>query len=619
MSKNVPLNNKVLEIDLSSGTINEFQIDEEDRKNYLGGHGLGLKLYSDRVKPGVDPLGEDNVLVINTGVYMNTNVPCSARFSAVCKSPLTNITLSSSCGGPFGMALSTAGYEGLIIRGKAKEHSIITISDKVEIKSAQELWGNDTKQTQENLNLPKGAGALVIGPAGENLVKFANAVSGHRFLGRGGIGAVLGSKNIKAIVAHGKKVKFEAADSKVFKKQKQRGLKYINRNEVTSEQYRKFGTNSHVNKCNDSGILPVRNFSDGTHPEAHKVSGELYAEKFTKKYATCKPCSILCGHEGEFNGEMMQIPEYETTGLFGPNLEIFDPIAIAKWNDICGKLGIDTISTGSVLGWTMEATEKGLLNSTLKFGSTDNIEQTLQDIAYRKGLGNDLAEGTKKLADKYGGKEFAMHVKAMEMAAYDPRGAWGQGLAYAVANRGGCHLSAPVFSLEGTLNLIKPYTTYSKAVYTDFFENMFAAINSMHGCTFTSYAYMLEPFIVKYTPKFLLKLVMQYTPNIALALMDISVYNKMFYSITGINISQKEMLKAGKRIHVLMRHLNTLEGINKSDDILPERFLKEGRLSDTKNRVVPLKKMLKSYYRKKGYDENGIPKKSQLKKLGLHV
>ena len=612
-------NNAVLEIDLSSGEIKKFPVSAADRKKYLGGHGLGLKFYSERIKPGMDPLSEENVLVINTGLYMNSNVPCSGRFSAVTKSPLTHITLSSSCGGPFGKALRTAGYECLIVKGKCKEPSILTINDSVEIKDGKKLWGTDTKEVQELLELQKDAGALVIGPAGENLVKYANAVSGHRFLGRGGIGAVLGSKNIKAIVAQGKKLKHEAADPVLFEKQKKRGRKYINRNLITSEEYRKYGTNSHVNKCNEHGILPVRNFSDGSHPDAHKVSGELYAKKFTKKYSTCKSCAILCGHMGEFNGRMMQIPEYESTALLGPNLDIFDPEVIAKWNDSCGLLGLDTISTGSVLGWTMEATKKGLIDSELEFGKEDHIEQTIRDIAYRKGLGNDLAEGTRTLSEKYGGKDFAIQVKGMELAAYDPRGAWGQGLSYAVANRGGCHLSAPVFSIEGTLDLIKPNTTYAKAVYTDYFENMFAAINSMHGCSFTSYAYMLEPFVVKYTPRPLLKLVMSYTPHIALALMDISVYNLTFQSISGVKLSQKEMLKAGKRIHVLNRQLNTLEGIGKSDDTLPSRFLNEGRLSDSKNRTVPLDKMLKQYYRIKGYDKNGLPKKALLKKLKLKL
>lgn len=618
MAENVKgTNNKILEINLTTGKSEVLRISEIDRKMYLGGKGLGLKLLSERLKPGTDPLSPENVLIINTGVYLSSGVPCSARFNAVTKSPLTEIIVSSSCGGPFGMALKTAGYDGLIVLGKAEKPSVIEIKEEAEIKGADQLMGLDTHETQEALKLPKGSGALVIGPAGENKVLYACAVSGHRFLGRGGIGAVMGSKNVKAIVAHGKKIKIEPVNKPSLDEAKKTGTKYINRNEVTSVNYRQFGTNSHVLKCNKSGILPVKNFSSGSHPEAKKVSGEHYAERFTKKYSTCKPCTILCGHAGEFDGKMMQIPEYESTGLLGPNLGIFDAELVAKWNDVCGKIGVDTISAGGVLGWAMEATEKGLIDSDLEFGKGDNIEQTLHTIAHRKGLGDELANGTRKLSQKYGGKAFALQVKGLELAAYDPRGAWGQGLSYAVANRGACHLSAPVFSMEGLLHFLKPNTTYGKTIYTDYFENMYAAVNSMHACQFTSFAYMLEPFVVKYTPKFLLKQTMQYLPRIALMLMDISVYSKSFEAITGIKLSQKQMLETGKRIHLLERHLNTLEGIDHAADTLPERLLKEGRKDDKKQAVVPLHKMIAAYYKLKGYDKNGIPKKSVLKKYGI--
>ena len=612
-------NNRILEINLSTGKSDVFSVSEKDRKLYLGGKGLGLKLLSERLKPGTAPLSEDNVIVINTGVYMSSNVPCSARFNAVTKSPLTGIIVSSSCGGPFGMALKKAGYDGLILKGKASTPSKIIINDKVEILSADDLWGKDTEETQEALGLDRLSGALVIGPAGENMVLYANACSGHRFLGRGGIGAVLGSKKIKAIVAVGKKMKLKGVKDAKLQKVKKTGTKFINNNKVTSIEYRGYGTNSHVNQCNKTRILPVRNFKDGSHPEAHKVSGELYAEKYTKRHKTCKPCTILCGHEGEFEGKKMAIPEYESTGLLGPNLEVFDPVAIAKWNDQCGKLGLDTITTGSVLGWAMEAAEKGLIESDLKFGSINEVEQIINDIAYRKGLGNDLAEGTKKLSEKFGGKEFAIHVKGLEIAAYDPRGAWGQGLSYAVANRGGCHLSATLFAMEALLGFINPYTTMSKVRYVDYFEDLYAAVNSMHGCQFTAYAYMLEPFVVKHTPKFLLSLTMQYLPRVALLLLDVSTYNKAFEAITGISLSQKEMLKAGKRIHLLERYLNTLEGVDSKMDTLPARFLEEGRLSDQKERKVPLQKMLKKYYKRKGYDKNGIPKKEVMQKLGIDI
>lgn len=612
-------NNRILEVDLSTGESKVISISDNDRKLYLGGKGLGLKLLAERLKPRIDPLGEENVLVIMTGVYMSTGVPCSARFTAVTKSPLTQIILTSSCGGPFGMALKTAGYDGLILTGKASNPSLLTIDEKVELLDAANLWGMDTEQTQLELKSKGFGDALVIGPAGENQVLFANAVTGHRFLGRGGVGAVMGSKNLKAIAVNGKKIKIIAKHPEKLQELKKLGTAYINRNSITGTAYRNFGTNSHVLKCNASKILPVRNFSSGSHSDAKNISGELYAEKFTKRHHTCKPCSILCGHEGEFNGKRMAIPEYESTGLLGSNLSVFDPVAVAEWNHLCGLLGLDSITMGSVLGWTMEATEKGLVASDLSFGKADNIAQTITDTAYRRGLGNELANGTRSLSQKFGGTEFAAHVKGLELAAYDPRGAWGQGLAYATANRGGCHLSAPVFTLEGIMHYLLPHTSYAKVTFTDYFENMFAAVNSMHGCQFTSFAYMLEPYVAKTTPKFLLSLTMQIMPKVALALMDISMYSKSYQAITGIKLSQAEMLKAGKRIHILERIMNTREGISAKDDILPARFLNEGRLDDPKKHVVPLGKMLKKYYKVKGFDANGIPKESTIKQMQIAV
>ena len=609
--------NLVLEVDLSSGKSQVITISENDRKMYLGGKGLGLKLLEERLRPGTDPLSEENILIIMTGVYMNSGVPCSARFAAVTKSPLTGIILSSSCGGPFGRALKTEGYDGIIIKGKAAKPTLLKIGETIDLTDASAYWGMDTEQTQKELR-DKGFGdALVIGPAGENKVLFANAVSGHRFLGRGGIGAIMGSKNLKAITAIGKKIKTKAKEPEILQRLKTLGTKYINQNYVTGTAYRNFGTNAHIMLCNDSKILPVRNFSSGSHPDAKNISGELYAEKYTRSHHTCKPCTILCGHQGEFRGKRMAIPEYESTGLLGSNLSVFDPVAIAEWSNLCGLLGLDTITMGGVLGWTMEATEKGLIKSDLSFGRSENIAQIISDTAYRRGLGNELADGTRILSQKYGGTDFAAQVKGMEMAAYDPRGSWGQGLAYSTANRGGCHLSAPMFSLEGTLHFLLPHTTMAKVTFTDYFENMFAAINSMHGCQFTSFAYMLEPFIVKTTPRFILRIVMQILPGVALSLMDLTMYSKSYEAITGIKLTQVQMLESGRRIHVLERLMNTREGISSKDDVLPARFLREPRLDDPEKHLVPLDEMLRKYYKVKGYDANGIPEKRTLNKLQI--
>ena len=621
MREIIGTSNRVLEINLTTGAVREFKVSERERKMYLGGKGLGLKLLYERLKPGIDPLGEENILAFMMGVFMGTDAPCSGRFAAVTKSPLTGIMASSSCGGPFGMAYKTAGYDGLLIAGKADKPVYLVIdADGVKFDNASHLWGKDTQETQELLNLSRNDGAMVIGPAGENKVLYANIASGGRFLGRGGMGAVMGSKRLKAIVAHGNEYKILPKAQTAFDKITKKATRYINNNFFTADQYRKYGTASNFKFCNKGGILPVLNFKVGKHERANEVSGEAMQAKYNTRPSACLPCTILCGHKGTYrNGSTHRIPEYETTALLGPNLGIFDTDLITEWNDLCGSLGMDTISTGTTLSYVMEAGEKGIIKTNLQFGVPDGISECLRQIAYRRGQGNELANGVRWLAEKYGGQDYANHVKGLEMPGYDPRGSWGQGLSYAVANRGGCHLSAATFVLEILLGFLNPYSTRAKPQFVRFLENLYSAINSLQICLFTTYANVLEPPIVKFTPKPLLYFTMQNLPKLAIMFIDLSVLNKTFEAITGIKLSQKDMLKAGERIHILERYMNTREGISRKDDTLPARFLTEGRECDPLQRTVPLEKMLPEYYKLRGYNNNGIPNPETLQKLGIPI
>jgi len=310
MGEVIGTNNRILEIDLSSRKFSVSEVHPKDRDMYLGGKGMGLKLLYDRMEAGTDPLGPDNMIAFCMGVLMGTGAPCSGRFEAVTKSPLTGIMVSASCGGPFGMAFKTAGWDAMVIKGKASSPVYLVIDSKgVQFKPATGVWGKDTEAAEKAL-LKDGTGAVVIGPAGENLVRFANIRSGHRFLGRGGMGAVLGSKNLKGIVAKGGEFKIVPANKKKFQKSNKRFFKYINANAITAGSYRNFGTNANVNLSNAAGILPVHNFSGGSHGEAHKISGEVMANRFNTKYDTCKPCAIMCGHKGTVNGKDRHIPEY---------------------------------------------------------------------------------------------------------------------------------------------------------------------------------------------------------------------------------------------------------------------------------------------------------------------
>lgn len=609
--------NRILEVDLTRGTVDVFTVPEDDLRLYLGGKGLGLKLLYDRMEPGADPLGPDNMMAVMPGVMMGTDAPCSGKFAAAAKSPLTGIFTSSSCGGPFGLALKTSGWDGILIKGKAASPVLLAIdSTGVRIQPAGHLWGLDTARTQEELK-PLGAGALVIGPAGENLVPYACAVSGHRVLGRGGLGAVLGSKNVKALAARGGEIKVAPIAGAALAAARKKALAYIKRNPMSGDLYRNYGTPSYVRFNKKFELLPVHNFRGRDLPGVDAISGERIAERHTTGFAACRSCAILCGHKGKFGGEEMPVPEYETVGMLGANLGIPDPVRIAGWNLACTRLGLDTISTGGTLAWAMEATEKGLFSSPLRFGRPEGIDEALADIAARRGQGADLALGSRRLAEKYGGIEFAIQVKGLEMAAYDPRGAWGQGLSYAVANRGACHLSSSVFSVETFLEMAWSRSRFGKAALVVFFENLFAAVNSMHLCVFTAFPFGLEPALVRRTPRFLLRLALTLIAPLATRLMDISLWPEHYRAVLGRRLGMAAFLRAGARVHILERHMNVREGISRKDDTLPARFLTEGRATDAKRSTVPLAKMLKRYYKLRGFDREGRPTARLLARYGI--
>ena len=619
MKEIIGTGNRILDVDLTRNKVDVYEVKPRERRLYLGGKGLGLKLLFDRLQAGADPLGEENILAFMPGVLMGTGAPCSGRFAAVTKSPLTGIMTASSCGGPFGMALKTAGWDGLLVRGKANKPTYLLItSEGVEFRDAGELWGLDTVETQSKLD-ERRAGMLTIGPAGENLVRFANIATGDRFLGRGGMGAVMGSKNLKAIVALGGTHKITPMNQAAFDRLKKKATAYINRNPVTGGLYRNFGTPANVVMNVKGNILPVKNFSDGTHVQAFQISGEETKRNHETSHHTCKPCTILCGKKGKFGGEELPAPEYETVSLLGSNLGIFDIEKIAEWNRICGNMGIDTMSTGGTLAWVMEATERGLIQSDLKFGSPDGVSQALLDTAHRKGFGAEMAQGSKALSEKYGGTSFAMHVKGLEIAGYDPRGSFGHGLAYAVANRGGCHLSAFLVAQEVFLHLLRPHAVRSKADYVRFLESLNNCVNSLQTCLFTLFPYLLEPPLTKYTPPSALGLLMQELPQVAISLIDYTLYRDFWSAATGIKMSRREYLEAGDRITVLERYMNTREGIWRLHDTLPDRLLREGRQSDPKAHTVPIEKLRSKYYKKRGYDHNGIPTPKTLKGLGIQT
>ncbi len=610
-----------LEIDLSSRSWKIFQPGEDDLRDYLGGKGLGMKLIYDRLGSTlatVDPLGSENILAFMMGTFLGTGAPCSARFAGITKSPLTGIMVSASCGGPFGMACKTAGWDGLLVSGKADIPLVIRLDETgVRFEEAGDLWGKETGAAQDGLVDNPRQGALVIGPAGENGVLYSVIRSGNRYLGRGGMGTVMGAKNLKAIVATGMSHRIVPADPAAFARGNKKARALVMQNSFV-KSYRAYGTNFGVNPGVDSGYAPVRNFRDRTDERCRALSGQAMAERYDTSHSACAPCTVLCGHKGTYpDGKTRHIPEYETIGLWGGNIMNFDPDIVGVWNDRMNELGIDTISCGATVSWAMEAAEKGLRPSALAFGKNDNIEATLGDIAHLRGEGADLAIGSKRLAEKFGGLEFAAQVKGLEMAAYDPRAGWGQGLNYAVANRGGCHLNAYPIALEAIFHFIPQYSKLSKASWVAFMEDLYSAINSTQTCQFTAFGYLLEPLVAKYTPKPLLKMAMTFLPSVAQSVLDWSALSTLVSSITGRKISMRGYLKSGRRTHVLERYMNITCGVSAADDTLPRRFLDEAETKHEVLSVVPIEALVKAYYRKKGYDAEGVPTPRLLAKLGI--
>ncbi len=621
---------KILDIDLSTGKTSEYPISDKDRELFLGGRFISTKILWDELEAGTDPLSPDNILIVMTSPLTGTGAPSSSRYDISAKSPLTGGIGHSNSGGNFGIHLKKAGWDGVIIRGKAEKPVYIEIKeDQIEIKDAVELWGVDTQAAQEVLGT---GGKMVIGPAGENLVKFATVVSQERVHGRTGMGAVMGSKNLKGIVASGnKKIKLDKPEK--YKKSLKGWFKMLQNHPATGDIAPKYGTSVFLKSLSNKNALPTKNFTRGSFEDADMISGERLANDYLIKNYGCQSCPIKCGRVVNLDGKEIKGPEYEVLCLMGANLLINDMDAIIRWNYELDLLGIDTISVGNVLGFAAELNEKGLWDNGIEFGKKDNISQILKDIAERKGVGEDLAEGVRFLSEKYGGKDFAAHVKGLEIPAYEPRGATGHALGYATASRGACHLDGGYMvylEVTGPATL-DPFHFRSKPGWVVLDQNLLAAISAGGNCLFTSWTFI--PNIAFKLPEHkILSWIVTKTLTYTWFLIDMALktplflmkfhlpllpHSKFIKLATGMKMDYGRFVRVGERGYTLERMFNMREGIGKDQDTLAKRFTEE-KLSKNDDRTrVPLKKMLPKYYKLRQWDENGVPTKELLKKLEL--
>ncbi len=583
---------KIIEIDLGSGKQGTVAVSDMTRRQYLGGRGLAVKLYSDLCPGPTDPLATDNALIFMTGPLTGTMMT-SGRYQVVSRSPLTGTICDSSSGGSFGAALKGAGLDGLIIRGRAAKPVYLAVHDgEVEVRDAAGLWGLDTQQTQKAIQAETTAKTAVacIGPAGENRVLFAAIMNDKdRAAGRGGMGAIMGAKNLKAIAASGSQT-VAVSDPEGYKTLNALIERMVDKNPVTGKSLQVLGTSVLVNIINAHGMFPTENFRRGVFNDAEGTSGEKIAETLLQRQSACYKCPIGCGRTTQTKKKHGEGPEYETVWAFGAHLGISDLSAITEANYACNELGLDTITMGSTIGCAMELCESGAWKENLRWGDASKLLGWVTDTAHRRGIGIELGLGSKRLAAKYGRPELAMQVKGMEIPAYDPRGAQGMALSYATSNRGGCHMRAYMISPEilGHPVFLDRFATAGKAEIVALFQDISAMVDSAVLCRFLQFA------------------------------LGISTFAEMLRVVTGLDFSDDELLKIGRRVYTLERLFNNRAGFSRRDDTLPPRFFTEElQTGSSRHRLVRLDEMMDDYYAVRGWDKDGVPLPATLADLGL--
>ncbi len=623
---------KYYKINLTTKEVCDYPISEEIFKKYFGGKILGTKLLTDLTPAGLDVFAEETHLIINTTPMTDTGGPCTSRFNMSFKNVLTGGIASSNCGGPFGFMMKRAGIDGIIITGKAENPTTIKIVDgEITFEDATSLWGLDTEATQEEL--PKRFGKLVIGPAGERLVRYACAVSGERVAGRCGAGAVMGSKNLKALIAYGTK-KRQLHDEEKFNNYVEKWIKFYKAHPTTGGALPAYGSAGLVNKAQISSVLPTRNFQEGRFAQYDDITGETLAETELVRNGSCISCPIRCERRVKVNGKEVKGPEYETVSFYGSNIGMNSLKLVNDANYYADIYGLDTISLGGTIAFAMELKEKGLADFDVEFGKGDNILEVIKKIAYREDKFYELGEGSKRVSEKYGGKEFAIHSKGLELAAYEPRSSVGMGLGYATSSRGGCHLNGGYLALLESIGVLNMDTheINGKPELVVMLQNAIEATSATGFCLFSLQS-MVPAFLFKTGPtskinKIAPKLMLS-SKGVVGAVNKSSAkalkVNTMFLFpqckgieyATGLKMKSADFIMLGERGYNIDRLYNLREGLTKADDSLPDRLTKVPQDKNNPKSVVNLDAMLPIYYKNRNWDENGVPTKKIIERLGI--
>jgi aldehyde:ferredoxin oxidoreductase len=571
---------RILHVDVSERNFRAEAVAEEVLRDYLGGKGLGAYLLSQYAPRGVDPLSPENPLIVTTGPATGTVLAPASRYILISKSPQTGIFGESASGGHIAPQIKATGYDAIVIRGASSDPIYLEISDAgVTFHDARPFWGLDAYAAEEALEkdvgIP-GAKAMVIGPAGERLVRFALVGNDRgRQAGRVGMGAVLGSKKVKGIVFHGRAEcqLFDPEDIAAY----DRELRERGKTDAGAANYRKFGTPMVVALTNRAGAFPSYYWSAGTVPHWAQISGDALVERFQPRPKACYRCFFACGKlvtvpDGRHAGLTVEGPEYETIYAFGGLCGVDDLAEILYLNDLCDRLGLDTITGGNVAGLAIEACRRGVLDLGLDYGDVDGIAELLRKVAAREGIGEIFAGGVRSAARQLGLEELAIHVKGLEPAGYDPRGLKGMGLAYAISDRGACHLRATVYKAE-LAGWVDRTTAEGKADLVLDFEDRHTVFDTLIFCRF--YRDMIGwddlPRIIR--------------------------------GLTGLELDKAGLQALSARIANLIRSYNLREGMVPADDTLPERLLREP-IQPSGERLTPeeLEKMVREYYDRRGWE-----------------
>ena len=598
---------KVAYIDLTREKTKVSRIKNGFCEKYIGGNGFGISLLYENAKPKINAFEPENALIFAVGPLAGTMVPTSGKYIVQAKSPLTDFMGESVSSGAWGQALKRAGYDAIVIKGSAAKPIYLFVDDDtIHFKDAKTLWGKDTLQTSDLIREELGDENIetaTIGVAGENLVKFANITNDrYRQAGRTGLGAVMGSKQLKAVAVRGtNKVEVHDLDRLI----EICGDLYKQCQGPGTEDYRVFGTAGSVLILDHMAALPTRNWQQASFELAEDISGESIKENYEVRSIACSGCPIACDHvtvveSGPYEGLVASV-EFETIYSLGSECGIGHFPAIAKANDLCDRLGVDTISTGVTIGWAMECFEKGILTKKntggleLTFGNHKAQLEVIKKMAYREGIGDLLAEGVKRASEKVGkrSKHFAMHNKGLELPGYDLRGLKACALGFNTSTRGGCHLRSSMydFDLKGRIDRFKADEKIGQLVKDR--EDLWAIVDSLILCKFIRGV--------------------------------LSTYDKLaeLYTLsTGLKMPARKLQEAGERIYNLEKAYNIREGWTKKDDYPPPRVLNDPIPNGVAKGSIVTKKefesMLDAYFEARSWTQNGIPTRSKLSKLGLN-